>query len=368
MAVRKRNSSLSTQVRKRVNKEVEGEKRITPEMCVPTGSTLLNLALSDMPNGGVLLGKMSNTIGDKHAGKTYMFYNMCAEACRCEHLEEHELVHDDVEQGCVFDVRAMFGRAAAERIVAPRTAANGEAVPSQTISDFHRNIMNRVESGRPFIYGLDSFDVLSSDEELAVLRKKRSIKKKGEEEKSKGSYGTDKVRGLGAMFREITQALEANNSHLMIISQVRANMGGGMFEPKFKRNGGYALGHAVSHEIWLFRGSAIKKKNRLVGHTVRPKITKNRSTGKMRSVEIPLYNGYGLDDIGSCVDFLVTEGTWKKRGNTINAVQFHIAGTRDKVIREIERKDLELKLQRLTGKVWMEIEASLVMKRKRRYE
>ena len=97
--------------------------------------------------------------------------------------------------------------------------------------------------------------------------------------------------------------------------------------------------------------------------------TKNHLTGKLRTIKFPIFHSYGIDDTGSCIDYLVDHKYWKKSGNTIDAlVDFDLKMTRMKLANEIEDRGLTRQLRSLVGDIWAKIEKACVLPRARRYE
>ena len=102
---------------------------------------------------------------------------------------------------------------------------------------------------------------------------------------------------------------------MIIVSQTRANLGfGAQFKPK-TRFGGNALDFYCSQIMWLSVIESLKKKGRKVGTRVQVKVTKNKSSGKERTVNFIILNDYGIDDLTSMVEFLVEEKFWKKKAD-----------------------------------------------------
>ena len=92
-------------------------------------------------------------------------------------------------------------------------------------------------------------------------------------------------------------------------------------------------------------------------------------------IQIPIYYSFGIDDIGSCVDYLIDEGHWKKaktkkgkEGTGIKAKEFDFKGTREKLIQYIGDNNMEKDLRDIVGDVWKEIEDAVKINRKKRYE
>jgi len=153
----------------------------------------------------------------------------------------------------------------------------------------------------------------------------------------------------------------------LIISQTRDNIGyGSLFAPK-TRSGGKALKFYCTHEIWLAVGKKHKKMEREIGSDVFAKISKNKLTGKKRNIEFPLYYDYGVDSIASCIQFLVEEKHWKKDRSGINASEFDVSLSEEKLIDHIEKNKLTSKLDKITEKVWNDIEEKIKLDREPKY-
>jgi len=337
------------------------EQHIDPAILIPTGSTLLNLACSDHPRGGYLPGTLVNQIGDKSAGKSMLAHSGLAEMAVDKRFDDYKLEYRDPEAGINFDINKLFGPRLADRLHYDEDV--------RTIEDFTADVWKLIDAGDPFAYVLDSFDALTSEEE----QEKTAQKAKGK--KVAGSYqGVGKTRGLSAMLRQMVNGLKDTGSLLVIVSQVRQNMDAGPFEPSLYRTGGQALGHNATHEFWLWKSQALKRevkgRQRTIGNSVRPKVTKNRITGKVREVLFPIFYDYGIDDIGSCVDFMIKEKFWTKKpkGQLVDTKGFGLEATKQGLVKQIEEQGLEIRLKKAVGKAWLEIEESMKLDRKRRFE
>ena len=112
------------------------------------------------------------------------------------------------------------------------------------------------------------------------------------------------------------------------------------------------------------------KGNKLkLGIVARLSIQKNRLTGREWTVKVPIYNETGIDDVGSCVDFLVDWKHWKKdRSGVITAPDLDFKGQRSKLIQHIEQNDMEVDLRAEVVEQWMQVVEACKVERKRRYE
>lgn len=318
---------------------------------LPSGCTMYDLALSDKWNGGYALGKVANTIGDSSAGKSIMALTAFAEAARLRPFKDYDLIYDDTEAADEFNKIKLFGPRAAKRIIAPPRTKR----VSDTIEELRDNILWSIEKDRPFIWIQDSFDALTSEAE--------------KKDPGKG-YGTEKARGASEIMRMISRELKRTQSLLIIISQTRQRIGG----VGKTRSGGNAIKFYSSYETWLnvkYPNGIIERKNHTIGHVIRARVTKNKVTGKHRVVHFPVYYDYGIDNTRACVDYLLEEGEWETSKQTIRAALDNgvtINATREKLIRQIEEQGLESDLRQTAGRVWGDVEESLKLGRKPKYE
>jgi len=360
-------------------KKEEEPDRKDPNNFIPTGSTMLNLSISDMINGGWQLGKIFNLIGDSSTGKTLLALVTLAEMCQYERFDDYRLIFDDVEYGCGFDISKVSPRLST-RIEPPKWTEVSkqekkrgvvpEPIYSDTIQDFHDNVLDIIDEGRPFAYIADSFDALDAEEDIKKLNAARAARKKGI--KTKGSYGIAKARIASHFLRSIKAKVAATNSIVIIISQTRDNIDPMSFVEK-TRSGGRALKFFSWIEMWLAFMSAITSKKIQIGGNSLIKVTKNRTTGKKRTVPLAIYDEFGVDDIGPNLDFLSTmHDDWEKikeTGSIIPPKNF-LKGekmSRARMIRTVESKDLEEELRLRCQELWDHIERGLLQNRKRRY-
>jgi recombination protein RecA len=344
------------------DKYEEGE--YTVDDLLSTGSTLLNLALSDYVQGGWAKGSICNVVGDSSAGKTMLLMNTYAEILYSTDRNEYNLYYDEPEQALRINVEKLFG----ERV---EEITWMEEDSSFTIEDFRAEVINRAKENTSMVYGLDSFDALSSKQEV----KKAEAQIEGTSKK--GSYGMDKAQISGVVLRMILKHIRNTNSLLVVISQTRDKINA-MFGSQKTRSGGHALRFYSTHEIWMHVIRPIKRREREVGVQVRVRVKKNKLTGKLREVEFPIYYDYGIDDIGSMVDFLVIEGFWEQKRKEKKKVLDNVkidtgsdfpAASRPVLIDHIEKTKPESvgKLKDIVQEAWNEIEAEIATKRPPRY-
>lgn len=368
-----------------VAKRVEKEPEVESLAAMPSGSIMLNLACSDSYRAAFQLGRMVNLIGDSNSGKTYLALEMAAQCCLRPEFDGYRIVYDDPEQALSMDIKELFGAELDNRLEFPHykkkrnVAALGaravhemlELDASETAEDFHFNVLDALEKG-PCIYILDSADALTAEQDDDKIEEMREARLKGND--VTGSYRMAKPKAFSNLLPSIVGMLEESQSFLLIISQTRANIEPGTFE-KRTRSGGKALKFYASHEIWLAVKKSIQQKvkgasdrNRNVGSEIVVKVSKNKLTGKGRTVEFSHRHGYGCDDIQSAIDFLVAEkgGYMTKSGAKITWRETTY-NTTNQLIDAIEDNNMEKLLFQDVQKRWLEIEEELKPNRKPKY-
>lgn len=373
MEQRRKRKKLSEQVEKSANKKVE-KKEIDTSTLIPSGSTILNLACSDNPFGAFALGRIVTLPGGSTSGKTMLMLTMLAECANDKRFNDYNLIYDDAEETCDgFDIAYLFGNKLTGRIVSPRYDQDTNPLHSETIQDFKVNILNRIKDRESFIYILDSLDSLSSNEELEREYKQALIKTKNPDavKELKGSYKTEKAKAIGETLRMINNQLKYTNSALFIVQQERTNIGI-TFGPTKTTSGGMAPFFYSTHQVWLNSkkpiAKEVRKQKREIGHSIVAKVKKNKITGKLRNIEFDISYDYGLDDLSSCIDFLVSTGRWSKTGQIISAHDINLIENKNNLIEKIEDQELQNEVRVIAGITWLEIEESLKSNRERRFE
>lgn len=330
---------------------------------LPTGSTLLNLACAGSPFGGYSMGSIVNLVSDSDVGKSILAMTTMADIATKKAYDHYRLIYLAVEP-LNFDIEQLFGKKAKERI---------EVMLLETIEEVFVHFMKWCSERRSFVCVVDSYDALQVQDE--VKKGKEASKRKAGPTKDDNMAGYDsaaKTKKLKTFLRFAKTDLPKSKSLLIVISQVIQNMEPGMFKPKFIVTGGQPIKHFPIHRIWLKPVKDIDVLGRRIGRRVRAEVFKNHFTGKHREAEFPVYEQLGVDDLGSCVDFLVDEKHWKestKKGETgITCPELNFTGESVKdIIKHIENNNLYQELYRTVTKKWQEIEEALKLDRKPRF-
>jgi recombination protein RecA len=253
-----------------------------------SGCTVLDCALG----GGWPLKRMFNIMGDKSTGKTLLMIEACAQFLR-HHKNKARVIYAEAE--------AAFDAAYAEALGLPvdRIEFLEDDRQVRTVEDLENALKQTIESanGLPTLFVVDSYDALSDDAELA------------RDTGDKATYGTAKAKFSSTMFRKLIKQLQDKNITLGIVSQIRQNIGVS-YGSTYVRSGGKALDFYATHIVYLQKLKSLKKTrdgiDRIYGVTVRAKVEKNKLSMPYREAEFPILFGYGVENMISIVDWLVT--------------------------------------------------------------
>jgi len=287
---------------------------------IPSGSIVLDCVLG----GGWARGRVINIVGDRSTCKTALACEMIASVLVSKSTFERypedarlpkKVVYDVAEGSVDFDLDAMYGMKHSEI----------DWRSSDTVEEFDKAVADELSvlpgapDGYLLVYILDSLDPLSCDAEIKFEAKKHGAMEEKEKEaktsktgkpkkekKEKGTYGMDKAKLMNRFFRRNDLRLKQKLATLVIISQTRTKIGS-MFTAK-KRSCADALDFYESQELWLRETEKIEKKVgkriMITGVRIHCGVKKNKVGKPYRDCYITFLFDYGLDNIGTNIDFL----------------------------------------------------------------
>lgn len=260
-----------------------------------TGCMVLDKVLGGAKNVyGIPAGRFINIVGDKSAGKTFLSNEFIAWAYH-NLGKDFKWVYDDCESGYSFDTQSLYGF----------DIMPDEPIHSTTVEEAFYHITKfaeKLKSNQFGIYVLDSLDGLTSEEQ--DKRAEERIKSIEDEKEMKGTYGMGKAKYLSQeFFPQLCSVIEDKNILVIIISQIRDNVDMFSFE-KYARAGGKALDFYAHSVIWLATAKKIEKSETPVGVVVKAKTTKSKTPRPFRECFFSFLYDYGLDGIGTSVDYL----------------------------------------------------------------
>ena len=288
-----RTDSLNSIRKAIMNKETKKD-----EVVYSTGCTLLDLVVGGGERMGFMGGGIVNLVGDSSSGKTLT-------ACEINAVNYHKYKkrfkynYDDGEEGFTFNTQHLYGF----------DLVTKDSMKSKIVQDFdvHCNkFLKSLKEEDTGIYTLDSLDGLSdiTRDERSEEREKNYDKGEGATNKA-GSYQMEKQEFLSQeFFSNKANKFAETSALLLIISQVRENIGAGLFGKKYKRSGGKALDFYSNTVVWFALIHKIIKKDRIIGVVLEACTTKSRTPRPFRKCRFTVYFDYGIDNIGSNLDYL----------------------------------------------------------------
>lgn len=283
----------------------EGVVRVADDIpdytIIPTGSLSLDYALRV---GGVIEGRMSEFYGAPDVGKSTVAFLMQA-----AYLRRHPN-----RTTAIIDMEHTFDRNWGRQLGLDMDRVL-HLLPehAEDVSDMVRMV---VRSGVCGIITVDSVGGMASKVEF---------------EKEAGDAVVGNVaKVVTRMMNTITPMLERHGSHLNIINQIRADIGG---YKDTTTGGGWALKHGTTHKVEFRSGEWLKDKDEdgeivQVGHIVKAKVERNKVAPKGKTAEFVLlfrdsqYGPVGIDKADEAATFADRLGMIEKSGSWFSIPEF----------------------------------------------
>ena len=312
---------------------------------ISTGCTLLDCVLG----GGWAVGRMSNLVGDKSSGKTLLAIEACC---------NFNLLYPD-GRIIYLEAESAFDEEYARALGMPVDAIEfiSKDLKDNTVESWFEHmqplLVELQKSKQPCLYIVDSLDALSDRAE-----RDRDI--------DKGSYGAEKPKLLGQLFRRTISEIQGTRTHLMIISQLRDAIGV-TFGERQKRSGGRALDFYASQILWLAQlkklERTVTKQTRVYGTQVKAKCKKNKVGLPFRDCEFQILFGYGIDDINAMLVWLESIDCKDSILEIVDKTSYRNAAELTTIIKKLprdQRMSILNELSALTIEQWEAIESKFL--------
>lgn len=254
---------------------------------VSTGSTLLDLAISNRPHGGLPVGRITEISGLEGTGKSLFCGQLIAETQKRGGLS----VFFDSE----FAVDRAYWTALGINI------KNVPYVPFTTLEELFNSMetcigeFRKANKNRLLTMFVDSVAQASTDGEM-------------ESEHGKDGYNTGKSIIISKAMRKITGLIAQQRILLVFTNQVRYNMNAGPFGEKWITPGGKAMSFACSVRLRTANLGKIKKGDSVVGMECQAQVIKSRCGPNYRAAKFDVMYDSGIQDLASWVDFMKERG------------------------------------------------------------
>ena len=246
---------------------------------ISTGSTMLDLAISNKPNGGVAVGKITELNGLEGSGKsligTHLLVSTQKKGGVAVYIDAESSVSPEFLKAIGIDVKNML------------------YVHLETVEEIFETIETIVTKIRES--DKDRLVTILVDSLAAA-----STKVEMDADFDKDGWATAKAIIISKALRKITQMIARQKVALVFTNQLRQKLGV-MFGDPWTTSGGKALPFHASVRIRLKNAGQIKdgSKKNTIGIKIKAQVIKNRLGPPMRVAEFPLYFDTGIDDYGS---------------------------------------------------------------------
>lgn len=261
---------------------------------ISTGSSLLDLAISNRPNGGIPTGRITELTGLEQSGKSLVSGHILAETQK----KGGVAVLIDTETSVSIEYLKAIG-VDTEKLL---------YVHVDTVEDIFATIDNIIATVRKS--NKDKLVTIVTDSVSAA-----STKIEMAADYAKDGYATTKAILISKAMRKLTSTIGRQKIALVFTNQLRQKMGV-MFGDPWTTSGGKALAFHASVRIRLKSMGQIKKgaTTEVIGGKCEATIVKNRMGPPQRKASFEIYFNRGVDDIGSWITTLKTHKILKQGG------------------------------------------------------
>ena len=265
---------------------------------ISTGSTMLDLAISNRPNGGLPVGRIVEITGLEASGKSLLAAHALADTQRKGGLA----VYIDTENAVSREFLEAIGINLKDMLY----------VPLDTVEDIFESIESITESvrknakNRLVTIVVDSVAGASTKQEMSA-------------DYDKDGWATSKAIILSKAMRKITNFIGRERICLIFTNQLRTRLGVS-FGDQWTTSGGKAIAFHSSVRLRLKSVGQIKlakssdSPEAVLGITTRAQVVKNRMGPPLRSVDYEIYFDSGIDDFGSWLTMLKNYGLVTQAG------------------------------------------------------
>lgn len=260
---------------------------------ISTGSSLLDLAISNRKDGGLPVGRIAELNGLEGTGKSL--------------IAAHILASTQKKGGLGIMIDTEFAAAPAFWTAVGVNIKDLVYVNLVTVEEIFSKIEQAIGVARKTFPDkivtiiVDSLAMASCETEM-------------ESEHGKDGYNTSKAIIISKALRKITGLIGRQRILVVFTNQLRMNMNAGPFGDKWVVPGGKAMGFAASIRVRLSSTGNIKKSEKVIGNECKAVVTKNRMGPPKRIAEFEIHFDSGIQNLKSWLDFLVTAGFATKAG------------------------------------------------------
>ena len=296
---------------------------------ISTGSSLLDLAISNRSHGGLPVGRITEITGMEASGKSLLAAHLLANTQKkgglAVYIDTENAMNEEFLQAIGIDISKML------------------YIQLETVEDIFEVIENIIVK----VKEADKNRLVSIVVDSVAAA---TTKVEQDADYSKDGWATSKAIVLSKAMRKITQMIGRERVCLIFTNQLREKLGV-MFGDKYTTSGGKAIQFHASCRLRLKAAGQIKAKiqgkEQVIGIKTKAKVVKNRMGPPLREAELNIYFESGIDDVGCWLQvmkdykLLNQGGSWYTYTCDITGeeIKFLSKDFEDKVLSNPERKE-----------------------------
>ena len=253
---------------------------------VKTGSSMLDLAISNRPDGGLPVGRITEITGLEASGKSLLAAHALANTQQqgglAVYIDTENAVSRDFLEAIGLDLQKML------------------YIPLETVEDIFEAIESITESVRKS--NKDRLVTLVVDSVMGASTKIEMAK-----EFDKDGYATSKAIILSKGMRKLTNMIGRERICLLFTNQLRTRLGVAFGDP-YTTSGGKAIPFHASVRLRLKSVGQIKMKkdgvDQVIGIKTRAQVVKNRMGPPLKTIDYDIYFESGIDDYGGWLNIM----------------------------------------------------------------
>lgn len=263
---------------------------------ISTGSSILDIAISNRKNGGIACGRITELQGNEGSGKSLIAAHMLADTQKrggvAVLIDTENAVNYNFFDAVGLDMKKMV------------------YVTENLIEAIFENIERIVETVR------------KADKDKLVCIVVDSIagattEDEAESEHGKDGYATGKAIIISKALRKLTKLIGDQKIALVFTNQLRVKMNAMPFQDPYTTSGGKAIAFHSSTRLRLTLAGTLKDATKeVVGVKIKAKVIKNRLGPPYRTAEFNVLFDRGIDDFSSWYEvmkerkLIKMDGSW----------------------------------------------------------
>jgi len=264
---------------------------------ISTGSSMLDIAIANRPNGGIPVGRITEITGMEASGKSLVAAQILANTQKkgglAVFIDTENAVNEEFLECLGIDTKKLL------------------YIQLETVEDIFEVIENIISKVR------------ESDKNRLVTIVVDSVaaattRVEQEADYSKDGWSTGKAIVISKAMRKCTNMIGRQRIALIFTNQLRQKLGV-MFGDPWTTSGGKALQFHASCRLRLKAAGQIKAKvngkDQVVGIKTKCIVVKNRMGPPLRTSEFDIYFESGIDDLGGWLRILKDYGMIKQGGS-----------------------------------------------------